>query len=196
MELKIEDVKEEDRGKLSPCGILCLGCDSYIGEGVKAAKNLVEIWEGWNMKDVGPTLGLTLKGIEATLKTLNTYINAAKKGTCPGCSKGAFASQVCGIAQCVKSKGFWTCAECEDYDPELETPCPHDDPSPIPIGNKKNMMKMICTRYSRNTTENLKRCLEIGYDAFLTEAEEKVANGWRTWQIISDEMVFTDSMKR
>lgn len=196
MELKIEDVKDEDRGKLAPCGILCLGCDSYIGDGVQAAKTIVEIWEGWNMKDVGPILGLNPKGIETTLKTLKTYIKSAKKGPCPGCSKGAPASKICGIALCVKTKGFWTCAECEDYDPESETPCPYDEKSPIPVGNKKNMMKMICTRYSRNPIENLKRCLEIGYDAFLKEAEEKVADGWRTWKIISDEMVFTDAMKK
>ena len=196
LHLKLEDVKEEDRGKLAPCGILCIGCDTYVGESIEAAKKLVEIWESWNMKDTGPMLGLDLEGIEVTLKTLKTFIKSGKRGPCPGCYIGGVAAQICGIAKCVKSKGFWTCAECEDYDPDSETPCPHDEQSPIPVGNKKNMMKMMCARYSRNTTENLKRCLEIGYDAFLKEAEEKVANGWRTWQIISDEMIFTNSMKR
>ena len=42
----------------------------------------------------------------------------------------------------------------------------------------------------------ISECQEIGYDSFIKEVKEKVANGWRTWQIISDEMVFTDAMKK
>ncbi|MFX0152845.1 MAG: hypothetical protein ACFFAJ_18835, partial [Candidatus Hodarchaeota archaeon] len=110
--------------------------------------------------------------------------------------KGGFASQFCGIAKCVNSKGYWTCAECNDYDPITETPCPNEEPNPMPMANRAQMTKMICTRYSRNTCDNLKKCREIGYKAFIEEAKNKVANGWRTWQVVSNEMVITKAMKK
>ncbi len=195
MSLKLDDMKDDDRGILSPCGILCFGCDTHIGESLEAAKNLQKIWEGWNMLDVGPFLGLNLKGIRSTLKTLKKFIQANKQGNCPGCYNGGGPSKICGIANCVKSKGYWTCAECNDYDPELETPCPHISSNPVPMSDKGTMTKMICKRYSRDTALNLKKCREIGYNEFIKEAKEKVANGWRTWQIISKDMIFTDSTK-
>jgi hypothetical protein len=196
LSLKLEDVKKEDRGLLAPCGILCLGCDNYLGEGVDAAKKLVEIWEGWNMKDVGPILGLKLKDIQTTLKTLNKYIDMNKRGTCPGCSQGAPMANACGIALCVKSKGFWTCAECEDYNSDLENPCPHSQEGVIPIANSGQMMRIICKRYNRDNVENLKKCQEIGYNKFIEEAKNKVKDGWRTWHIISDDKVFTNAPKK
>jgi hypothetical protein len=190
--LKIDDVKEEARGLLAPCGILCLGCDTYIGEGLTAAKTLYTIWEGWNMIDVAQFMGLKPDGVEKTLKTLNTFIKKYKKGNCPGCYIGGIASKFCAIVNCVKSKGYWTCAECSDYNPESETPCPHMD-SQTAL-NKGSWMKLICTRYSEDTINNLKRCREIGYAAFLREAKERVANGWRTWQIINKEPIITDAL--
>jgi hypothetical protein len=197
MKLNIDDVPEEDRGKLSPCGILCLGCDMYVGEGIAAAEKLKEIWEGWNMLDAGPMLGLNEKGIKATLRTLNAYIKASKKqGKCPGCYDDGGSSKICGIANCVKAKGFWTCAECDDYNPESEKACPLEKEAPMPLANPSHVMKIICTRYSKDTNINLKKCREIGYVEFLKEAKAKVADGWRTWQVISDEMVFTNSMKK
>lgn len=196
MSLKLDDVKEENRGILSPCGILCLGCDTHVGEAVEAAKKLKTIWEGWNMADIGPFIGLNLKGINTTLKTLKKFLTMNKQGNCPGCFVGGGPSQICGISICVKSKGYWTCAECEEYDPESDTPCPHITPGPVPMSDKGTMMNMICKRYSRDTTQNLKKCREIGYSAFIKEAQEKVAKGWRTWQIISKDMIFTDSTKK
>ncbi|MFX1258120.1 MAG: DUF3795 domain-containing protein [Promethearchaeota archaeon] len=190
MSLKLDDVEGEDRGILAPCGILCLGCDYHIGDALEAAKKLQRIWEGWNMVDVAPLMGLNRNGMKTTLRTLNKYIKKNKRGKCPGCFKGGFSSQVCGIAKCVKSKGFWTCAECEDYDPNSEIPCPHINSNLLT--NKGQFMKMICTRYSRDPVQNLKKCREIGYPAFIKEAKDKVKDGWRTWQIISKEMVFTN----
>ena len=187
----MEDVKEEDRGILAPCGILCLGCDNYLGEGVEAAKKVVEIWEGWNMEDVGPVLGLGSKAIRTTLKTLNKYIDMNKRGNCPGCSLGAPMASACGIALCVKSKGYWTCAECEDYNPDSSNPCPHIKEESLPTSDSGKMMKIICLRYSGDNIVNLKRCREIGYSEFIKEAKEKVKNGWRTWNIISNDKVFT-----
>ena len=196
MSLKLDDVKDEDRWMLSPCGILCIGCDNNTGESLEAAKKLVEVWEGWNMLDVGPLLGFSSKGIKSTLKTLKKFIQANKQGKCPGCYVGGGPSKICGIAQCVKSKGYWTCAECDDYNPDSDTPCPHITPNPVPMADSGSMMKLICARYSRDVVENLKMCREIGYNEFIKNAKEKVANGWRTWQIISKDMVITNATKK
>ena len=197
MSLKLEEVNDKDRGLLSPCGILCLGCDTHLGEGIEAAKKLVDIWEGWNMLDVGPVFGLNAKVIKTTLKTLKNFIKMSSRGNCPGCFVNQEPpSSMCAIANCVKSKGYWTCAECDEYNPESETPCPHVKESPMPMADKGQMSKMLCTRYSKDTIKNLKKCREIGYLEFIKEAKEKVAKGWRTWQIISDEMVITNAMKK
>jgi len=140
-------------------------------------------------------LRLNPKNIETSLKILKAYINSGKE-KCPGCFVGGGPSQICGIAKCVREKGFWTCAECDDYNLNSDSPCSKSIPSPMPLGDPSQMMNLICKRYSKDTINNLKRCREIGYDAFVKEAKEKVANGWRTWQIISDEMVFTKSMQK
>jgi len=194
MSLKLKDVKKEDRGMLAPCGILCAGCDTHTGEGAEAAKKLYEIWKGSNIEDTGPLFGM--KGVETTLKTLEKFIEGQGKKVCPGCFVGGGPSKICGIAQCVKSKGYWTCAECDEYNPESETPCPHVNPSPMPMSDKGTMTQLICTRYSKDNIKNLELCRELGYNELIKQAKEKVADGWRTWQVISDENVFTNAMKK
>ncbi|MFX0069978.1 MAG: DUF3795 domain-containing protein [Candidatus Hermodarchaeota archaeon] len=193
MSLKLKDIPNEDKGLLAPCGILCLGCDIYLGEGIEAAKKLVTIWEGFNILDVSQLAGMNSEAIKITLKTLKKYIKMRKKGNCPGCfiNPGS-PSRICSIYKCVKSKGFWTCAECEEFNPESDTPCPHIISNSIPLSDKGQWSRTICARYSNDNVENLKKCREIGYHEFIKEAKEKVAKGWRTWQIISKEMVLTD----
>ena len=191
MSLKLNEIKNDDKGTLAPCGILCLGCDTHTGESLEAAKTLKEIWEGMNIEDIGPFTGLNLKEIQATFKTLDKYIKANKKGSCPGCFVGGGPSQICGIANCVKSKGFWTCAECEEYKSELDIPCPHVKKVKVPMTDKGSMMGLICMRYNRDNVQNLIKCREIGYSEFIKEAKKKVADGWRTWQVISKEKIFS-----
>ncbi|TFG06394.1 MAG: DUF3795 domain-containing protein [Promethearchaeota archaeon] len=197
MSLNLKEINDEDKGIIAPCGILCLGCDAHLGEGVEAARNLIKIWEGFNILDVSQATGLNAKAIKTTLNTLKKYIKMNEKGNCPGCyiNPGP-PSTICGIAKCVKSKGFWTCAECEEHDPESESPCPNINMKSFPMSDKGQMSKLICARYGRNNVDNLKRCREIGYKAFIKEAREKVAKGWRTWQVISKDMVFTEAMKK
>ena len=196
MDLKLEDVSEEDRGVLSPCGIACLGCDTHLGEGIEAAKCVKEIWEGSNMIDTASVLRLNPDDVKTVFKVLEVVIKSGEQGKCPGCFVGSPMSQFCGIAQCVKSKGYWTCAECSEYDPNSDSPCPHVNPSPMPMADKGSMTKMICKRYGKDTVNNLQKCRDIGYQAFINEVKKKVENGWRTWKIISDEMVFTNAMKK
>ena len=58
MQVGLRDVPEGDRGILSPCGIVCLGCELYQEESLEAAKTLVKIWNGWNVEDTAGTIGL------------------------------------------------------------------------------------------------------------------------------------------
>jgi hypothetical protein len=190
MKLMLNDVKEEDRGIIAPCGIICAGCDWHTKESHNAAKTVIEIWEGHNLPDVALLLGLNSQEILNTIKTLKEF---AAISSCPGCFKkeGGF---ICSIGRCVKGKGYWTCAECEDYNTESSRPCPHSDTDSISI-SRGDASAITCKRYNANTIENLKKCREIGYPAFIEEVKEKVVKGWRTWQVISNEMVVTQREK-
>ena len=192
MELKLDDVKTEDRGILGPCGIVCLGCDLHKDESFEAAKTVVKIWEGFNFEDTAEVFGLNPQDVVRTLETLKKYISFKEEsGPCQGCYIGGIAHcEMCPIVDCVKSKGYWTCAECEDFKPESEHPCPHVETASTPFENKGATFAVVCKRYSDNNIENLKRCREIGYSAFISEIKEKTEKGWRTWQVISREMLF------
>lgn len=194
MKLTLNDVNEEDRGVIAPCGIMCLGCDLHRDESLEAAKTIIKIWEGFNLPDVAVVVGLKAQEICNTLETLTEYVERrGEAGPCPGCFKGGGPSAMCSIAKCVKSKGYWTCAECEDFNPESEDPCPHSDTglTSISLGSRRETFALLCKRYSANNVENLRKCREMGYPAFIAETEEKVRTGWRTWQVISNEMLFT-----
>lgn len=203
MKLSLNDIQEEDQGLLSPCGIACLGCDVYQYESLEAAKKIVAIWQGFNLLDVsnafGKAFGLTADEVSNVLESLNKFIEDSEKtGPCPGCFKGGGPSELCSIANCVKSKGYWTCAECDNYNADSTTPCPHYDEasSASPLENRGQTSALVCKRYSNDNRKNLKRCREIGYSAFIAEIKEKVGKGWRTWQVISDEMLFSQMERR
>jgi hypothetical protein len=193
VELALKDVNEEDRGVVAPCGIICLGCDGHQDESLQAAKRVIEIWEGMNLPDVSVLAGLKAQEIIDTLKTLKEYVDRKEKtGPCPGCFKDGGPSAFCSVAKCVKSKGYWTCAECEDCNLESEAPCPHSDTelASTPLGSRQQTSVLTRKRYNANNIENLKKCREIGYPAFIAETKEKVRTGWRTWQVISNETLF------
>jgi len=186
MILSLNEVNKDDRGLLGHCGIICAGCDWHTNESSDAAKTVIQIWEGHNLADVAMLKGLNSQDVLATIKTLKMYVET---GSCPGCHKkeGGF---ICSIGRCVKEKGYWTCAECKDYNPESIYPCPHTDTTSFPgLPSRSEFSALACKRYNSNTIDNLKRCREIGYPAFINEIKEKVGNGWRTWQVISNEMV-------
>ena len=186
MKLSLNDIDDEDRGLLGPCGIICAGCDWHTNESCDAAKTVIQIWEGHNLADVAIMKGLSPQDVMAAIKTLKKYVETS---SCPGCHKkeGGF---ICSIGRCVMKKGYWTCAECEDYNPESTYPCPHTDTNSYPgLPSRSEFSALACKRYNSNTIDNIKKCREIGYPAFINEMKEKVGNGWRTWQVISNEMV-------
>jgi hypothetical protein len=191
MKLALGAVSEEDLGLISACGIICLGCDMYRDEGLEAAKVLVRIWEGFNLPDIAEALHLDPEHVSAAISTIKRFIRIrGRTGPCPGCFKGGGPSKTCSIARCVKEKGYWTCAECHEYNPDSIDPCPHFESATDQAASRGTMSALIRRRYSSSTTESLKRCREIGYAAFIAEIKESVRNGWRTWQVISNEIVF------
>ena len=192
MKLSLSEVPAADQGLLAPCGIICMGCDLFQHESLAACKKVIEIWEGFNLPDVAPGFNMNSKNISAAIETMKLFVEIREKsGACPGCFKGGGPSKICSIAKCVKSKGYWTCAECEDFTSEVPNFCPHEDPSKRPIGSRNRASVGISKRYNSNNIENLIRCREIGYAAFIKEMKEKVKQGWRTWQVISREKLFT-----
>jgi len=196
MKLSLNEVNEEDRGVIAPCGIICLGCDVHMHESLQAAKTIIDIWEGFNLRDVAALAGLKGQDVCDTLDTLSEFVARREEaGPCPGCFRAGGPSAICAIAKCVKSKGYWTCAECPDFNPESDEPCPHSDASlaSVPLGSRRETSALIRRRYSTNNIQNLRRCREVGYPAFIAEAKEKVRTGWRTWQVISSEMLFTQT---
>jgi hypothetical protein len=192
MELSIEYVKEEDRGVLAPCGIICLGCEIYQNESLDAAKKVVDIWEGFNLVDVAQVFGMESEEVANALDTLKKFIrNREEAGPCQGCYSGKGPTPaLCSLSNCAKSKGYWTCAECTDFGPYSTTPCPHADQSDMPLGSRDQTSAVVCERYSSDNLKNLERCREIGYTAFVSEIREKVDAGWRTWQVISEKRLF------
>ena len=186
MELSLSDVNEADRGILAPCGIICAGCDWHTYESGEAAEKIIRIWEEHNLADVAFLKGLSSEEVLNTIDALKKYVGS---GSCPGCflKQGGF---ICSIGKCVKAKGYWTCAECEEYMPGTTHPCSHteDDSNPM-IPSRHESSAIVCKRYNSNPVENLKKCRKIGYPAFIEEIKEKVEKGWRTWQVISNEMV-------
>ena len=196
MKLSLESVKEEDRGLLSPCGIICAGCDVFTNESVEYAKKIIEIWEGFNLVDVPMLSGLTSQEILSTIDSLKKHVDHRGENTLcvsRGCYTSGGTIGRCPIWRCVKSKGYWTCAECEEYDVDSKSPCPHPEENfpGLALSSKGVMTELVCKRYASNNIENLRRCREIGYPAFVEEIKEKVEKGWRTWQVISKEMVVT-----
>ena len=197
MKLSLTDVAEEDQGLISPCGIVCGGCDVCTNESVEAAQTIIQIWEGFNLADVSVVAGLTSQEILAIISNLRKFVKHREEiFTCPGCYTSGGPFKTCPIWRCVKSKGYWTCAECEEYDVESKSPCPHpeaDNPD-VPLSSRGNMSNLDCKRYKSNNVKNLEKCREMGYSAFIQETKEKVGKGWRTWQVISHEMVVTESL--
>ena len=196
MPINIEDVPLADRDVISPCGIICLGCDIRLEESLKAANVIVDVWEGWNMRDAAGIFGLTFTEVNQTLESLKKFIkNREEKGRCRGCYHGDCISSICAISQCVKLKGYLTCAECNEFDPGTDQICPHQDEQNAkiphnPMASRSQAFQLVTKRYGSSNIENLKRCQKIGYVTFINEMKEKVNSGWRTCRIIRPENVF------
>ena len=183
-----DKISEKETRLIAPCGIYCGACNSFLGKGKKLASELYDILNGFNLPDVGPVfIGADQKKIKIFLKLLKKI---GKSPKCPGCLGGG-GNPMCPMKLCTKEKSFLTCAECDVM------PCPtSEEDRKNPLMSKAGMLELITRRYNNWNIENLKRIKEIGYRKFIDEMQEKVKTGLLTSDVISKEMVFTDTMKK
>jgi hypothetical protein len=57
-------------------------------------------------------------------------------------------------------------------------------------------LEMITKRYADWNIKNLKRIREVGYRKFVDEMQEKVKSGFLTSDVISSDMVITESIEK
>ena len=156
------------------------------GESLEAVKDVVQIWEGFDLAGVAKAFDMDSREVRDALRTMKRFIQVrTEAGPCPGCFLGGSPFETCSILQCVQSKGYWTCAECGEFTGDPSNACPHSDASENPMGSRHRASKFICKRYRGTNVENLARCREIGYAAFVEEIKQRVAEGWRSWHVIA-----------
>jgi len=186
--LDLQRVTEEEHCLIAPCGIYCGACDIFLGRSREHSRELYRIMNGFNFADVGPmVMGMEQQKVQDFLDILDKWSQGEK---CPGCCGGG-GNPVCSIRACAQGQGFLTCAECSRM-PCNENRCDVESQS----NNTREWLELITKRYSHWNIDNLKRIQEIGYRRFIDEMQEKVEHGFLTSDVISKEMVMTESFKR
>jgi len=181
---------EEER-LLAPCGIYCGACDIFLGKSMRLAKELHRIMDGFNIRDIAPFVMETeQEQISDFLAILEQWGNGKQ---CPGCIKGG-GNPNCPIETCAQEKGLYTCAECDRmpcYQPCYQDKADKNDD----LFSPESLLGLITKRYSGWNIENLKQIQKIGYRRFIDEMQARVKDGFLTSDVISREMVMTESMK-
>jgi hypothetical protein len=149
--------------------------------------------KGFNIADVGPRLfGFDQPKLKDFLEILEIWSQGQK---CPGCWSGVCweggGNVVCLVKACAEKQGFLTCAECSkmpcnEYRGEEENELPR----------AAHALDLVTKRYSQWNIDNLKRIREIGYRRFLDEIQKMVKCGFLTSDVISSEMIVTESIKK
>jgi hypothetical protein len=183
-----DKIAKEEVNLIAPCGIYCGACDPFLGKSKALATELYRIIEGFNIQDVAPiVLGIEQEKMKEFL-TILQQISEGKK--CPGCLAGG-GNPGCPMKICTAEKGYLTCAECD------RLPCKADaDENSGDQMSAPAILEMITRRYSGWNIANLRRIQEIGYRRFIDEMQEKVKQGFLTSDVISDEMVVTEFLKK
>lgn len=182
-----EEVRDDEKPLIAPCGIYCGACDIFLGRSRELARELHRIMDGFNFADVGPFfMGIERQEIQAFLDMLEKWAQADR---CPGCwSSGG--NPVCPVRTCAENQGFLTCAECD------RMPCHAGKRTDADPGqNTQFWLELITKRYARWNIGNLERVREVGYRRFIDEMQERVRAGFLTSDVISDEPVITEAFK-
>jgi hypothetical protein len=183
-----EKITKEETSLIAPCGIYCGACDPYVGKSKDLAKELYRIIDGFNIRDVAPiVLGLEQEKMTEFLSILK-QLSEAKK--CPGCLAGG-GNPGCPMKTCTGEKGYLTCAECDMMPCSADATQQDKDPMSAP-----EILGMITRRYDGWNIANLRRIQEVGYRKFMDEMQAKVKKGFLTSDVISDEMVVTEFLKK
>jgi hypothetical protein len=172
---------------IAPCGIYCGACDIMLGRSRELAREMYRIINGFNFADVGPFFMGT--GQERIIDFLEILERWSKGEKCPGCLGGG-GNPACPVKTCTNDQGFLTCAECESM------PCKRDADNENWLQDAAAFLELISKRYDNWNIENLERIKEIGYRRFIDEMQEKVEDGFITSDVVTDEMLFTEAMKK
>ena len=179
------ELSENEKHLIAPCGIYCGACDILLGKSKNLAKEMYRILDGFNMADVGPlAMGIERERVVDFLNILQNWSQGSK---CPGCSPGGGIPS-CPVRACTQQRGFLTCAECD------RMPCNRLEEEPSP--EAAAFLRLVTKRYSNWNIGNLERIREVGYRRFVDEMQEKVRNGFLTSDVISHEMVVSEATKK
>ena len=182
-----DKLTEEETYLIAPCGIYCGACDIMLGKSMGLAKEIHRILKGFNIADVGPFfLGIEQERVADFLAILQKWSAGDR---CPGC-RGGGGNPACSIRACSQQQGFLTCAECQ------RMPCGQGAESGNWMQDAGAFLEMITRRYAGWNIGNLQRKREIGYRRFIDEMQEKGRGGFMTSDVISDEMVITEAIKK
>jgi hypothetical protein len=179
---------ENETYLVAPCGIFCGACDPFLGKSRELAKELYRVINGFNIVDVAPlVLNIEQDKMKEFLEILDKLGQAI---TCPGCNAGG-GNPACPIKLCAQEKGFLTCADCEKMPCSLIEPkCENNPMAPCAY------LEIITKRYANWNIKNLERIREVGYRQYVDEMQEKVKKGFMTSDVISSEMVITESLNK
>jgi hypothetical protein len=185
--LEKDTLTTEETCLIAPCGIYCGACDMMLGRSRDAAKEMYRILNGFNFADVGPFfMGIEQEKVVDFLNILERW---SKGDTCPGCLGGG-GNPACPIKVCSGDQGFLTCAECESM------PCKRRIDNENWFQDASAFLELITRRYANWNIGNLERIQEIGYRQFIDEIQDEVKDGLTTSDIIAEEMVFTEVLKK
>ena len=186
-DLEKDKLTTEETCLIAPCGIYCGACDMMLGRSRDLAEQMYRILNGFNFADVGPFfMGMEQ---EKVMDFLNILERWSKGDTCPGCLDGG-GNPACPIKTCANEQDFLTCAECESM------PCKRSADNENWFQDASAFLELITRRYADWNTGNLERIQEIGYRRFIDEMQDKVKDGLTTSDIIANEMVFTEVLRK
>ena len=183
-----EKLSQEETYLIAPCGMCCGACDILLGKSKNLATEMHRILNGFNIADVGPFfMGIEQERIVNFLNMLKTWSQRRK---CPGCLAGG-GNPACPIRACSQQQGFLTCTECD------KMPCYRSEQQSEgqPEGAAV-FFELVTRRYANWNIGNLERIREVGYRQFVDEMQDKVKGGLMTSDVISNEMVVTEAMKK
>ncbi len=191
-----DKLTDEEINLIAPCGIYCGACDMMLGRSMSHANEMYSILNGFNFADVGPYfLGMESEKVTDFLNILERW---SAYGKCPGCFEGESnngclvdrGNRTCPVKSCAKEKNYLTCAECELM------PCKGSSETQNLFQDAAALLELISKRYTNWNIRNLERIKEIGYREFLDEMQQKVKDGFITSDIVSNEMVFTETIAK
>ena len=183
-----DKLKKEETCLTAPCGIFCGACDAFLEKSKGHAKELYRIIKGFNIADVS-AFSMNVEQ-ERMIDFLTILEQMSQANKCPGCLNGG-GNPECPIKVCAKKLGYLTCAECDKMPCKISEQGSEGESMEAPY-----FLEMITKRYANWNIENLNRIREVGYRQFVDEMQEKVKSGFLTSDVISSDMVITESIEK